>query len=92
MNATEHRERILNRLLDEIEDADFPNTATLNRIESSLHTHDAISRYTEALAKKVEVTRYPSAAMVNRLHSALDRLEQAEQRQHDPHRQRSDEG
>ncbi len=88
MKATEHRDRILSRLFDEIEEADFPSTTTLTKIEGSLRTHESISRYTEILAKKVEATRFPSAAMVNRLNGALDRPEQAEHQQQDRQRER----
>ena len=81
MDAAELRERITKRLLDEIEELQYPSTTMLDRVEERLPDRDAVASYAEILAKKVEGTRFPSISLLNRLDRLASRLEQEEQRE-----------
>lgn len=81
MGATQLRERIAKRFLDEIADSQFPSPAMLDRLESTLTDRETLEDYAESLVEKVEATRFPSTALLSRLDQVLARLDQEEQRE-----------
>jgi hypothetical protein len=81
MGAAELRERITRRMLNEIDESQFPSTEMLNRLESQLATRDDLVSYTESLVEKIEATRFPSTSLLNRVDGLLARLEQEERRE-----------
>ena len=80
-SAATLRKRLMDSLLAEIEEVQFPSVTMMNRIESALGTPDDLAEYTEVLVKKVEATRFPSISMLNRIDGLLDNLESMERRQ-----------
>lgn len=81
MNAAELRNRLMQSLLDDIKDVQFPSVTMMDRFESAVRSPDDLADYAEALVEKVESSRFPSISMLNRLDGLLDALEQAERRQ-----------
>jgi hypothetical protein len=80
MDATALRKRIIHKLLEDIEEVQFPSPTMMDRVEPTLATTDDLADYAEVLVKKVEATRYPSISMLNRLDGLIDQLEQVERR------------
>jgi hypothetical protein len=80
MDATALRKRIIHKLLEDIEEVQFPSPTMMDRVEPTLATPDDLADYAEVLVKKVEATRYPSISMLNRLDGLISQLEQAERR------------
>jgi hypothetical protein len=80
-SAATLRKRLMDSLLAEIEEVQFPSITMMDRIESALATPDDVAEYAEVLVKKVEATRFPSISMLNRIDGLLDNLESMEQRQ-----------
>ena len=78
MDSAALRQRITKKLLDEIEEVQFPSSAMLNRLEERLATYDDVADYAEALVDKVEATRFPSVDLMKRIDRLLAQLEQAE--------------
>ena len=81
MTATALRERITRRLLDEINEVQFPSVTMLDRVEQELTSADDLSTYVEVLMKKIEATRYPSLPLLNRLDGLLAQLERLERQE-----------
>jgi hypothetical protein len=81
MTATALRERITRRLLDEINEVQFPSVTMLDRVEQELTSADDLSAYVEVLMKKIEATRYPSLPLLNRLDGLLAQLERLERQE-----------
>jgi hypothetical protein len=81
MSAADLRKRITKKLVDDIEQVQFPSVAMLDRVESTLRDRDSMADYAETLIEKVEATRFPSPTLLNRLDAVLARLEQAEQQE-----------
>ena len=81
MTATALRERITRRLLDEINEVQFPSVTMLDRVEQELTSADDLSAYVEVLMKKIEATRYPSLGLLNRLDGLLAQLERLERQE-----------
>jgi hypothetical protein len=81
MTATALRERITRRLLDEINEVQFPSVTMLDRVEQELTSADDLSAYVEVLMKKIEATRYPSLPLLNRLDGLLSQLERLERQE-----------
>ena len=80
-SAATLRKRVIDSLLADIEDVQFPSVTMMNRVEATLSTPDEVAEYAEVLVKKVEDTHYPSISMLNRLDGLLDNLELLERRQ-----------
>jgi hypothetical protein len=80
MDATTLRERITNKLIEDIDEVQFPSVTMMDRVESVLATPDALGDYAEVLLKKIEASRYPSIAMLDRLDGLIAQLEQGEAR------------
>jgi HEPN domain-containing protein len=74
MDAPALRRRIVEALLDKVEETRFPSVTMLNRVEASLGTPEEIAEYAEILVKKVEKSRYPSTEMLNRLDQLASQL------------------
>jgi hypothetical protein len=81
MSAAELRERITKKIVEEIEEVQYPSVAMLDRVEATLAGREALADYAETLMEKLEATRFPSITLLNRLDGLLDRLEQAEQQE-----------
>ena len=81
MNAAELRDRVSSKLLNEINEVQFPSTAMLNRVEATLQDREALASYVEVLIEKVEATRFPSVDLLNRIDRMTARLEQEERRE-----------
>ena len=79
MSASELRNRITKKLLENVDEAMYPSVTMLDRVEASLSTPDDIAAYAETLVDKVEQTQHPSTQMLNRLDALVERLEQMEQ-------------
>jgi hypothetical protein len=84
MDATTLRKRVIQTLLEDIEEVQFPSVTMMDRVEAQLASRDDLADYTEVLVKKVEATRYPSISMLNRLDGLLSQLEQVERAQPSP--------
>ena len=81
MTATALRERITRRLLDEINEVQFPSVTMLDRVEQELTSADDLSAYVEVLMKKIEATRYPSISLLKRVDGLLEQLERLERQE-----------
>lgn len=81
MDAATMRKRIVQTLLEDIDEVQFPSVTMMDRVETALANRDDLTDYTEVLVKKVEATRYPSISMLNRLDGLLAQLEWAERQQ-----------
>jgi hypothetical protein len=80
MDSATLRQRITKKLLHEIEEVQFPSSAMLNRVEERLVTYDDVAGYANALAERVEATRFPSVDLMRRIDRLAERLERAERR------------
>jgi uncharacterized protein (DUF2342 family) len=81
MSASQLREKLEQRMLDEVREARFPSTAMLNRLESSISDRETLESYAEMLVEKAGDTRFPSTDLLNRIDGVLGRLEQEERRE-----------
>lgn len=81
MNALELRNRITQKLLDDIGGVTYPSGPMLDRVEERLATPDDVAAYAETLLETVEETKHPSTQMLNRLDELADRLDRMEQQQ-----------
>ena len=79
MDAAGLREKVTRKLIEDIEEVQFPSVTMMDRVEAVL-SPETLGDYTEALLEKIEATRYPSISMLNRLDGLIDQLEQTEQR------------
>jgi hypothetical protein len=79
MDAATLRERVSRKLIEEIEDVQYPSVTMMDRVEAVL-TPDDLGDYADALLEKIEATRFPSIAMLDRLDRLIAQLEQAEAR------------
>ena len=79
MDAATLRERVSRKLIEDIEDVQYPSVTMMDRVEAIL-SPDALGDYAEALLEKIEGTRFPSISMLNRLDGLIAQLEQAEAR------------
>ena len=77
MDAAALRERVTRKLIEEIEEVQYPSVTMMDRVEAVLET-DTLGDYAEALLDKIEATRFPSISMLNRLDGLITQLEQAE--------------
>ena len=71
MDGSEIRERVLEVLLQHIEEETFPSATMMARVEAELRTPEQKLAYAQVLLEKVESTRYPSIPMLNRLEAVL---------------------
>ena len=74
MDPQEARERFVKRLLDKIDDTNFPSNELLSRVEGSIGTTDELTQYAEILIKKVEGTQFPSNELLDRVEGVVARL------------------
>jgi hypothetical protein len=79
MTAADLRQRMTERLLDEIGEVQYPSATMLDRVEKTLGSREALASYVETLIEKVEDERFPSVSVLDRIDGLLARLEQAEQ-------------
>jgi hypothetical protein len=79
MDAAALRERVTRKLIEEIQEVQYPSVTMMDRVEAVLPT-EALGDYTEALLEKIEASRFPSISMLNRLDGLIGQLEQVEQR------------
>jgi hypothetical protein len=81
MDAMTLRQRIIQMLLNDIDEVQFPSVTMMDRVEAQLASPDDLADYAEVLVKKVEATRYPSISMLDRIDGLLTQLEQVERAQ-----------
>jgi hypothetical protein len=81
MDGVKLRSRIVDSLMEKVEDTRFPSSELLDRVENAIRTEDELSEYAEILVKKLENTRFPSKELFNRLERIAEQLpvEQDEQ-------------
>ena len=77
MDAASLRERVTHKLIEDIQEVQYPSVTMMDRVEAILDT-DTLGDYAEALLEKIEATRFPSISMLNRLDGLITQLEQAE--------------
>ena len=75
IDASELRQKVLDRLLDEIKDEQYPSVTFLDRVEAELRTRDQVLEYAQILLDKIQASRYPSISMLNRFDAVLARVE-----------------
>jgi HEPN domain-containing protein len=75
MDASELRQKLLDRLLAEIKEEQYPSVTFLDRVEAELRTPEQVLEYAEVLFEKIESSRYPSVSMLDRFDAALARVE-----------------
>ena len=75
MDASELRQKLLDRLLAEIKEEQHPSVTFLDRVEAELRTPEQVLEYAEVLFEKIESSRYPSVSMLDRFDAALARVE-----------------
>ena len=75
MDAAELRQKVLDSLLDEIKDEQYPSVTFLDRVEAQLRTPEQVLEYAQVLFEKIEASRYPSISMLNRFDAVLARVE-----------------
>jgi hypothetical protein len=74
MDGVKLRSRIVDSLLEKVEDTRFPSTELLDRVESAIGTEDELAEYAEILVKKLEDTRFPSTELYARLERIAEQL------------------
>ena len=74
MDGPALRRKILEAMLDKLEDTRFPSTMTLDGIQSSLSTEDELAAYAGILVDKLEDTRFPSTELYRRVDGIVARL------------------
>jgi hypothetical protein len=74
MNGVALRRRIVESLLEKVEDTSFPSSSMLDRVESTIGTEEELSDYVEILVKKVEDTRFPSRELLDRIERIAGQL------------------
>jgi hypothetical protein len=79
MDAATLRDRVTRKLIEDIEEVQYPSVTMMDRVEAVLPT-EALGDYAEALLDKIEGSRFPSISMLNRLDGLIGQLEQAEAR------------
>jgi predicted transcriptional regulator len=77
MDAATLRERVTRKLIEDIQQVEYPSVTMMDRVEAVLAT-DTLGDYAEALLEKIEASRFPSISMLNRLDGLIAQLEQAE--------------
>jgi hypothetical protein len=75
MDATELRQKVLDRLLDEIREEQYPSVTFRDRAEAKLRTPEQVLEYAQVLFEKIEASRYPSISMLDRFDAVLARVE-----------------
>ena len=75
MEGSTLRQRLLDSLLERIQDDTYPSPTMMDYVESSMKTREQVLEYTEALLEKIEATRYPSSSMINRVEALLARVD-----------------
>jgi len=78
MDAATLRERVTRKLIEDIEEVQYPSVTMMDRVEAVLAPDD-LDEYAEALLEKIEATRFPSISTLNRLDRLIGELEQVEQ-------------
>jgi hypothetical protein len=81
LDASALRERITHRLIEHVEESEYPSVTMLDRVEAALATPDDVADYAETLVKKVEATEHPSTEMLNRLDRLVAQLEVMERQE-----------
>jgi hypothetical protein len=74
MDGVKLRSRIVDSLLEKVEDTRFPSAELLDRVESAISTEDELAEYAEILVKKLEDTRFPSKELFDRLERIAGQL------------------
>ena len=76
MNGSALQQRMLDMLIERINEETYPSVTMMNRVEESLRTRAQLEQYGEVLLKKIGTTRFPSLSMLNRLDGLIYKLEQ----------------
>ena len=75
MDGSELRQRLLDSLLEQIEEEQYPSVTMMDRVEGALRTPEQILAYANVLLDKIESSRYPSVTMLNRFDAILARVD-----------------
>ena len=75
MDGAALRQRLLDSLLERIQDDTYPSPTMMDYVENSMKTREQVLAYAETLLDKIDATRYPSSSMINRLEGVLARVE-----------------
>jgi hypothetical protein len=74
MDGSAIRQRVLEVLLQQIEEGRFPSATMMGRVEAELRTPEQVLAYAKILLDKIESSRYPSIPL-NRLDAVLDGID-----------------
>ena len=75
MDGAALRQRLLDSLLERIQDDTYPSPTMMDYVESSMKTREQVLAYAETLLEKIDATRYPSSSMINRVEAVLARVD-----------------
>ena len=75
MDASALRQKLLEKLFDEIKEEQYPSVTFLDRVEAELQTRDQVLEYAQVLLEKIQSSQYPSIPMLNRFDAVLARAE-----------------
>ena len=78
MNAAELNHKLVQSLLEKVQETTFPSVEMQDRVESNISTRQESADYAEALVEKIKATRFPSGELVQRAEAAIARLATAE--------------
>lgn len=75
MDASALRQRLLDKLLDEIKEEQYPSATFMDMVEAELRTPDQVEDYAEVLLEKIESSRFPSIPMLKRFEAVLAQVD-----------------
>lgn len=75
MDGSALRQRLLETLLEQIEEETYPSIPMMDRVEAALETQEQVLAYAKTLLDKIEASRYPSIPMIDRFEAVLARVE-----------------
>ena len=75
MDGSALRQRLLEKLFEQIKEETFPSVTMMDRVEAELQTREQVLEYAEVLLDRIESSRYPSIPMLNRFDAVIAGVE-----------------